>query len=156
MRNASTRGGGVMWPREVNVTLRDRLHKSVTIVAVASTRCNGSLVLIVMLLAISGCIVTAKGEGESRHHVVIGFGIVSTKEDEKQAVVATDVNAVGIILSDRPGLKFGIGYASSTVVTVPSGATDVRVEVFKPFKGPFIVNAPSVVLEEQKEASHVP
>ncbi len=121
-----------------------------------TTYCNRSLVLSIVLMAVSGCIVTAKGEGERRHHVVIGFGIVSTNEAPSQAIVATDVSAVGITLSDRPGLKFGIGYTASTVVTVAPGAVDVRVEIFKPFNGPFIVNVPSAVAQEQKEDPHVP
>lgn len=86
---------------------------------------------------------------------MIGFGMVSTSEAPRNAVVATDVTAFGITLSDRPGLKFGIGYTASTVVTVAPGASDVRVEVSKPYRGPLSVNIPSAAMEEEKERSHV-
>ena len=101
------------------------------------------------------CVVRVNGENNTRHHIVIGFGMVSTNEAPHHAVVATDVTALGITLSDRPGLKFGIGYTASTVVTVAPGASDVRAEVSKPFLGPLTVNIPSAAMEKEKERSHV-
>jgi len=114
-----------------------------------------TLASLILLIAIPGCVVRVDGENNTRHHVVIGFGMVSTNEAPHNAVVATDVTALGITLSDRPGLKFGIGYTASTVVTVAPGASDVRVEVSKPFGGPLTVNAPLAVMEEEKERAHV-
>ena len=103
----------------------------------------------------SGCAVSMNGKNNSRHHIVIGFGMVSTNEASRNAVVATDLTALGITLSDRPGLKFGIGYTASTVVTVAPGASDVRVEVSKPFGGPLTVNTPSAEMEEEDGGQHV-
>lgn len=114
-----------------------------------------TLASLILLIAIPGCVVPVKGENNTRHHVVIGFGMVSTNEAPRNAVVTTDVTALGITLSDQPGLKFGIGYTASTVVTVAPGATDVRVEVSKPFGGPLTVNAPLAAMEEEKERAHV-
>ena len=91
------------------------------------------------------------GKNNTRHHIVIGFGMVSTNEAPRNAVIATDVNAFGITLSDRPGLKLGIGYTASTVVTVAPGASDVRMEVSKPFCGPLTVNIPSAEMQAEKE-----
>ena len=105
---------------------------------------------LILLIIIPACVVSVNGENNTRHHIVIGFGMVSTNEAPHNAVVATDVTALGITLSDRPGLKFGIGYTASTVVTVAPGATDVRVEVSKPFGGPLTVNAPIAAMEEEK------
>ncbi|MBI3784186.1 MAG: hypothetical protein HY270_12390 [Deltaproteobacteria bacterium] len=75
------------------------------------------------------------------YHLVVGFGLVRTKQAENSAVVATDARSLGVVISDRPGLKLGIGYAASTVVTVPPGAEDVRVEVSRQPFGPFVVDA---------------
>lgn len=119
-----------------------------------------TLASLILLIAIPGCVVrscvmSVDGENNTKHHVVIGFGMVSTNEAPRNAVVTTDVTAFGITLSDRPGLKFGIGYTASTVVTVAPGATDVRVEISKPFGGPLTVNAPLAAMEEEKERAHV-
>lgn len=113
------------------------------------------LVSLIFLIAMPGCVVSVVGGNNTAHHVVIGFGMVSTNEAPNNAVVATDVKALGITLSDRPGLKFGVGYTASTVVTVAPGATDVRVEVSKPFGGPLTVNAPLAAMEQEKEKAHV-
>ncbi len=110
-----------------------------------------TLASLILLIAILGCVVPVKGENNTRHHVVIGFGMVSTNEAPRNAVVTTDVTALGITLSDRPGLKFGIGYTASTIVTVAPGASDVRVEVSKPFGGPLTVNTPSAEMEEEED-----
>jgi hypothetical protein len=113
------------------------------------------LTLLIILIAMSGCVVSVNGKNNSRHHIVIGFGMVSTNEASRNAVVATDITALGITLSDRPGLKFGIGYTASTIVTVAPGASDVRVEVSKPFGGPLTVNTPSAEMEEKDDGPRV-
>jgi hypothetical protein len=110
-----------------------------------------TLVSLIILIAIPGCVMRVDGENNTTHHVVIGFGMVSTNEAPRNAVVTTDVTALGITLSDRPGLKFGIGYTASTIVTVAPGASDVRVEVSKPFGGPLTVNTPSAEMEEEED-----
>src|SRR5436190_11692824 len=61
-----------------------------------------------------------QGGQESIHYVVIGFGIVSIpKPEQKIALLATKVQSLGVNISDQPGLKLGVGYASSTIVAVP-------------------------------------
>jgi len=75
-----------------------------------------------------GCALPIAGAKGTTHYVVVGFGVVSVKEVEKPAVVATDAHVLGLVVSDRPGLKFAVGYASGMVVTVPEGASDVRVQ----------------------------
>jgi hypothetical protein len=100
-----------------------------------------------------GLVVCAKGENNTHHYIVVGFGVVSTNGAPANAVVATDVTALGVTLTDRPGLKFGIGYSASTVVTVAPGASDVRVEVTKPFGAPLNVNIPIAKTEEVNHES---
>lgn len=63
-------------------------------------------------------------------------------------MLATDMQALGLSISDRPGLKLGIGYSSSTVVTVADGAEDVRVEISKMPGGPIIIDTQSAILKQ--------
>lgn len=101
----------------------------------------------------AGCATIETKDGVT-YHLIIGFGVVRTKRATNDAVVATDARSLGVVVSDRPGLKLGIGYSASTVVTVPAGAEDVRVEVSRQPFGPFVVDAPAVKLET--EASDQP
>lgn len=95
-----------------------------------------SIALIPIIL--SGCI-AIPGKGGTKHYLIIGFGVVSVNESD-DAVMATQTQALGVSISDRPGLKLGIGYASSTVVSVAPGAKDVRVEVSQRPGGPLVVD----------------
>lgn len=103
------------------------------------------------IAAFGGCIVTINDKNNASHHVIIGFGIVETNETSDHAVVATDVSSLGITVVDRPGLKLGIGYTTSTVVTVAPRATDVRVEASKMFNGPLILDSYSTRFEPKRE-----
>jgi hypothetical protein len=81
-----------------------------------------------------GIVIPIEGKEGTKHYVIIGFGIVTVKKTEGEtAAIATNSQALGINLSDQPGLKLGVGYSSSTVLTVPDGALadDVRLEVSK-------------------------
>lgn len=99
---------------------------------------QGLLALLLCFTA-NGCI-SWKGEEGTIHHVILGFGIVRCNESTDKQVLATDTTAFGVSLSDRPGLKLGIGYASSTVVSVSSNARDVLVEVSKRPGHPIVVD----------------
>lgn len=61
--------------------------------------------------------------------LVVGIGLVSIHDRTNRAVVATSTQVLGLQVSDRPGLKLGLGYASGVVTTVSDGAEDVRAEV---------------------------
>ena len=97
-----------------------------------------SLVTLTPLL-LAGCIVSVPGKESAEHHLVLGFGIVSVNEAPHEAAIATEVRALGISISDRPGLKMGIGYSSSSVVTVAEGAEDVRIAASRTPGCPFQV-----------------
>ena len=104
--------------------------------------------LLVFHGVLSSC-VSIPGKSGTVHHVIIGFGIVSVNEPASQAVVATDSHILGMSISDQPGLKFAFGYSSSTVVSIPDGADDVRVEVSKVPGQPLIIDVPSARLMKQ-------
>jgi hypothetical protein len=105
-----------------------------------------SILLVLFAIILSGCI-CIPGKGGTRHYVIVGFGIVSVNESE-DAITATQTQALGVSISDRPGLKLGIGYASSTVVTVAPGAEDVRVEISKRPGAPLIVDTQSAKFKQ--------
>jgi hypothetical protein len=94
---------------------------------------------------LSSCI-SIPGKNGTVHYIIVGFGIVSVNEPPSQAVIATDSHILGISISDQPGLKFAFGYSSSTVVSIPDGADDVRVEVSKVPGKPLIIDVPSAKL----------
>jgi hypothetical protein len=95
---------------------------------------------------LAGCVARVPGHEGETHHVIVGFGVVTTRESARAGVVATRAHSLGLSVTDRPGLKLGMGWASSTVVSVADGAEDVRVEVSRRPGGPLIVEAPSVRL----------
>ena len=93
--------------------------------------CVTLFILLLSVTTVSGCVVSVPGDGKRSSHVIIGFGVVRVARPENEPVIATDTAALGLSISDRPGLKMGLGYSSSTVVTVADGAEDVRLEVSK-------------------------
>jgi hypothetical protein len=50
--------------------------------------------------------------------LVIGFGIVSVPLTNAPNTRVTKTQAIGLIVSDQPGIKVGLGYSSSTVVQI--------------------------------------
>lgn len=106
------------------------------------------LILLAPLVgANAGCVRFSTTEGVD-YHLILGFGLVRTKAATDSAIIATDSRSFGVVVSDRPGLKLGIGYASSTVVSVAEGSEDVRVEVSRQPFGPLVVDAPSARLKK--------
>jgi len=108
------------------------------------------LALLINLLMCSSCVVSIPGKGiesNTSHHLVIGFGIVSVNEPDDIALVSTSTQVLGVNVSDRPGMKLGIGYSANTVITVPNNAEDVRVEVSQLPGKPFIVDIQSAIMK---------
>jgi hypothetical protein len=94
------------------------------------------------------CLTLPVSEEQSVHYVILGLGVVSIpKTEQKTAVFAAKSQALGIVVSDQPGAKLGIGYSSTSLVTIPDGAEDVRVEVSQTPGGSVTVNAPSANLK---------
>lgn len=59
---------------------------------------------------------------------MLGFGVVKVDDTHAAMATATRVKAVGLTISDQPGLRVGLGYASSSVVSVKTNA-NIVVEV---------------------------
>ncbi len=82
----------------------------------------------------------------TRHYLIIGLGLVSVKEANEQAIEATRIHTLGLSITDRPGLKFGLGYSSSETVMVMDGAENVVVEVSSLPGGPMVVDTKNATL----------
>lgn len=78
----------------------------------------------------SCCLTTADESSDAIHYVVIGFGIVSIpKPKAPDGVMAANMNALGLAVSNQPGLNIGLGYSSSSVVSIAAEAKNAVVEV---------------------------
>ncbi len=108
-----------------------------------------NVVLAVGALLLSGCVSFPLTDKDgTTHYVIIGFGVVSVPEVKGEAAVrVVRVQALGLTVTDQPGLKVGLGLVSSSTVSVPSGAKDVRVEVSQKLGGPLKVSAESAILK---------
>ena len=82
-----------------------------------------------------------KEKNGTSHHVIIGFGVVTVNDPEDKAAVVSNTQSLGISISDRPGLKLGVGYSSSMVTTVENGAEDVRMEISQKPLGTIKINS---------------
>jgi hypothetical protein len=80
------------------------------------------------------------GKDETRHHLIIGVGVVRVSDPQAEFAVASSVRALGVSVTDRPGMRFAAGYSSSDVVLVPEDAEDVRIEVTRSPFGPLRVD----------------
>jgi len=119
-------------------------------------KCLHSTVWLTLSAAIlSACSILIPGRDGTKHYLVIGTGLVSVYEPPESSIVITDVTALGISISDQPGLKFGVGYSSSFAVTVPDNAEDVRAEITRKFCGPIVVNIPSATLRNYSSQGEV-
>jgi hypothetical protein len=107
------------------------------------------LLLFSLLIFFSGCI-SIPGKNGTKHYLIVGLGIVSVNDSQIPAVIATDAHTLGISISDQPGLKLAVGYSSSTVVSIPDEADDVRVEVSKIPGSPIVIDVPSARLMKNR------
>jgi len=107
-----------------------------------------------MILALSGCgsirccpTIMFQNNVESLNYLIIGVGIVTVpKPDVDTAVLATKFQALGVSVSDQPGMKLAIGYTSSSVVAIPDNAADVRVDVSQKLGGPLTIHTQKATL----------
>jgi hypothetical protein len=60
--------------------------------------------------------------------MVVGFGIVSVPATNAPNTQVAKTQAIGLIVSDQPGIKLGLGYSSSTVVQIATNQ-NILVEV---------------------------
>jgi hypothetical protein len=86
-----------------------------------------------------GCSLPLRDASGTTYHLIIGIGVVAVSDPAQTAAVVTQAQSLGIAVSDRPGLVFGVGYASSTVTSVADGAEDVIIEAAEYPGGPLTI-----------------
>ena len=98
----------------------------------------------------SGCSIPLKSK-ESIHYLIIGFGVVSVpKGNEEKAIQASSSKSLGIIVSNQPDIKLGLGYTSNNTVLVGDGAKDIRTEISQRPFGPLVIKVDNAVLDNDK------
>jgi len=90
---------------------------------------------VLLLAGLPGCF-TVRGKDGTAHHVVLGFGVISTKESPDGLMTVTKSSVLGVHATNSPGMQLGIGLSKSLVTTVKAGAEDVRAEVVELPGGP--------------------
>lgn len=91
--------------------------------------------ILITLALISGCTTTTccfatkQESNASVRYWVFGFGVVTLpKPNTDNEILATKMQSVGLAISNQPGLKMGLGYASSSVIAVPADTDNTVVE----------------------------
>lgn len=82
--------------------------------------------LVALLVLFTGCI-PFQSNG-TKHVLVIGLGMVSVPLTNTPATQVSKTQAIGLIVSDQPGIKAGVGYSSSTIVQIATNQ-NILVEV---------------------------
>lgn len=79
---------------------------------------------------LSCCLAVKAESADSTRYLVLGLGVIAVPQTQAQqnGIVATRMQALGLVISGQPGLKVGLGYSSSSVVAVPLGLGDATVE----------------------------
>lgn len=90
-------------------------------------------VILLLAFTCSGCIPLRTKD--SIHHVVIGFGVVSTPRQPEEQPQVIKTQYLGIMASQEPGAKLGIGYGSNIATIVPTNR-NVVIEVSDGFLQP--------------------
>ncbi len=79
-------------------------------------------------------------DGGTTHHLIFGFGVVSVNSGTNHQAEVVNSNVLGLHISNGPGLKMGVGYASQSVVSISTNA-NVVIEVDRRPGKPLKVNA---------------
>lgn len=85
------------------------------------------------LNACSGIKVT--GDSGEIHYFIVGVGVVSIPDPDKDESIKTiKSQTLGMSISNQPGTKFSLGYASNSVILIPDGTKNYCAEISqKPF-----------------------
>ena len=100
---------------------------------------RGRAFALTMLLVAGCCNIPIQRPDGTVHHLIIGIGVVTVPATDKAiSVLAVRAWALGLHVSDQPGPQCSLGYASSTVLSVPVEA-DCLIEVSQRPFGPYVV-----------------
>ena len=87
------------------------------------------LALAIIVALTYGCVARLDSDGTHRaRYLVIGLGMVWVNDSAPEAATVTGVKALGVAVSDRPGMKLAVGYSDSHTITIPDGEANVIVD----------------------------
>jgi hypothetical protein len=76
------------------------------------------------------CVATTQDSDGAIRYLIIGFGVVSIpKPPTQENIIATNMQAIGLVFSNQPGLKMSLGYSSSSLIAINSRTENAIVEV---------------------------
>lgn len=78
---------------------------------------------ITALLSLSGCAIPIPAEGDTRRHVIIGFGIVTVNDADSHTAVATSTKSLGLHVTNLTGTQAVLGYGSSKQIIIAEDAS---------------------------------
>jgi hypothetical protein len=89
-------------------------------------------ILLIWLVAyLAGCsgIPVTSGDG-TINHLIIGLGVVSVHHPAgKGAATVIKTQTLGLSVSNQPGIKASVGYASNSAIIIPDGTQDFCAEI---------------------------
>lgn len=102
--------------------------------------------LALLCAAASGCwSIPFTDKQGTTHHLIIGLGVVSVaKPKGETAVQVVRVQALGLALSEQPGVGFSLGWISNTAVSFREGGSFAQVSISREIGGPMTISAGSV------------
>lgn len=98
----------------------------------------GSLVLVLLrrgptsllvCFCLAGCAIPFHAKDGTVHHVILGFGVVSTPSPSTDAVEIVRSHALGLSIDDRPAPRVSVGYSSSVVTSIEPAGVEAIVDV---------------------------
>lgn len=112
-------------------------------------RISAQLLLITFLsLSLCSCALPIKHVQGTDYYLIVGIGLVTVNDKNTKAAIITRSQSLGLSISDRPGLKMNVGYASSKVISVADGAEDVLINVTDKATGDVTIDINSATLNE--------
>lgn len=78
----------------------------------------GLLTILLLTFAVTSCSWT--GKDGTRHSLVIGIGVLSTKEEIQGAALITKTSLLGVALQGNPAMRgLIVGYSESLLAQIP-------------------------------------
>lgn len=76
------------------------------------------------------CFTTVQETDSAIRYFVLGFGIISVpKPKEDSRILAVRTTAIGLVVTNQPGLSMGLGYSSSSAIVIPGDTNGAVVEI---------------------------
>ncbi len=78
--------------------------------------------LMILAILLQSCAIPIPGSPETRHFLIIGVGVTAHKTAKDEAATVISSRSLGLTISDMPGVKASLGFASTKMVSVNQNA----------------------------------